>query len=112
VPWIKKPGDIAALAAIQARILDHALTLLKRGGRLVYCTCSLEPEEGEAQIAALLRRNPDVSHEKIDPLALGLPAQAATVDGDLRLLPDLLPDPDPRQRGLDGFYVASLKKLG
>ncbi|MBB4199966.1 MFS transporter [Rhodoblastus sphagnicola] len=112
VPWIKKPGDIAALAVIQARILDHALTLLKPGGRLVYCTCSLEPEEGEGQIAALLRRNPDVSHERIDPLAFGLPVEAATADGDLRLLPDLLPDPNPRQRGLDGFYVASLKKLG
>ncbi|PPQ40417.1 16S rRNA (cytosine967-C5)-methyltransferase [Rhodoblastus acidophilus] len=112
VPWIKKPGDIAALAAIQARILDHALTLLKPGGRMVYCTCSLEPEEGEAQIAALLRRNPDVSHQRIDPLALGLPEQAATAEGGLRLLPDFLPDPDPRQRGLDGFYVASLKKLG
>jgi len=112
VPWIKKPGDISALAAIQARILDHALTLLKPGGRLVYCTCSLEPEEGEGQIAALLRRNPDVSHERIDAVALGLPAQAATPDGDLRLLPDLLPDPDPRQRGLDGFFIASLKKLG
>jgi 16S rRNA (cytosine967-C5)-methyltransferase len=112
VPWIKKPGDIASLAAIQARILDHALTLLKPGGRLVYCTCSLEPEEGEAQIAALFRRNPDVVHERIDPLAFGLPAQAATPDGDLRLLPDLLPDPDPRQRGLDGFYIARLKKVG
>jgi 16S rRNA (cytosine967-C5)-methyltransferase len=112
VPWIKKPSDIASLAAIQTRILDHALTLLKPGGRLVYCTCSLEPEEGEAQIAALLRRNPDVSQQRIDPLPLGLPAQAATLDGGLRLLPDLLPNPDPRQRGIDGFFIASLNKRG
>jgi 16S rRNA (cytosine967-C5)-methyltransferase len=112
VAWIKKPSDISSLAAIQARILDHALTLLKPGGRLVYCTCSLEPEEGEGQIAALLRRNPDIAHARIDAAALGLPPQAETPDGDLRLLPDLLPDPDPRQRGLDGFYIASLRKLG
>jgi 16S rRNA (cytosine967-C5)-methyltransferase len=112
VAWIKKPSDISSLVAIQARILDHALTLLKPGGRLVYCTCSLEPEEGEAQIAALFRRNPDIVHERIDPVALGLPPEAATPDGDLRLLPDLLPDEDPRQRGLDGFYIASLRKLG
>ncbi len=112
VPWIKKPGDLASLAKVQERILDHALTLLKPGGRLVYCTCSLEPEEGEAQIAALLRRNPDVVREGIDPLALGLPAEAVTAEGELRLLPFLLPDPDPRQRGLDGFFAALLKRQG
>jgi 16S rRNA (cytosine967-C5)-methyltransferase len=110
VPWIKKPSDLASLAALQTRILDRALALLKPGGRLVYCTCSLEPEEGEAQIAALLRRNPDIIRDRVDPAAFGLPPEAATAEGDLRLLPDLLPDPDPRQRGLDGFFAARLKK--
>ena len=46
-------------------MLDRAGALLKPGGRLVYCTCSLEPEEGEAQIAALLRRNPDIARVPI-----------------------------------------------
>ena len=54
-PILKSPKDIVALAALQARLLDHAATLVKPGGRLVYSTCSLEPEEGEAQIAAFLR---------------------------------------------------------
>jgi 16S rRNA (cytosine967-C5)-methyltransferase len=111
VLWTKKPGDISALAAIQTRILDRAVTLLKPNGCLVYCTCSLEPEEGEAQINALLRRNPDVAREKVDPIALGLPAEAATPDGDLRLLPYFLPNDDPRQRGLDGFFIARLKRI-
>ncbi len=111
VLWTKKPGDISALAAIQTRILDRALSLLKPGGLLVYCTCSLEPEEGEAQIGALLRRNPDVVREKIDPIALGLPEEAATPDGDLRLLPYFLPNDDARQRGLDGFFIARLKRV-
>ena len=111
VAWTKKPGDIATLAAIQTRILDRALSLLKPGGRLVYCTCSLEPEEGEAQIAALLRRNPDVARDPIDPLKLGLPESAATSEGDLRLLPFFLTNEDPRQRGLDGFFIASLKRI-
>ena len=71
-------------------ILDRALSLLKPGGVLVYCTCSLEPEEGEAQIAALLRRNPDAAREQIDPAAFGLPPEAANSDGDLRLLPFFL----------------------
>lgn len=111
VVWTKKPGDIVSLAAIQTRILDRALSLLNPGGLLVYCTCSLEPEEGEAQIGALLRRNPDAVREKIDPLALGLPGEAATPEGDLRLLPYFLPDDDPRQRGLDGFFIAQLKRV-
>ena len=75
VLWTKKPGDLTALAAIQARILDHAFTLLKPGAALVYCVCSLEPEEGEAQIAALLRRNPDAARDPIDPTAFGLPPE-------------------------------------
>jgi 16S rRNA (cytosine967-C5)-methyltransferase len=111
VVWTKKPGDVSALAAIQTRILDRALSLLNPGGRLVYCTCSLEPEEGEAQIGALLRRNPDIVRERIDPGLLGLPAEAATPEGDLRLLPYFLPHEDPRQRGLDGFFIARLKRV-
>ena len=42
---------------MQGRLLDHAATLLKPGGALIYCTCSLEADEGENQIAALLARN-------------------------------------------------------
>ena len=55
VPYLKREADIASLAALQDRLLAHALTLLRPGGTLVYCTCSLEPEEGEARIAALLQ---------------------------------------------------------
>ena len=111
VLWTKKPSDLKSLSELQTKILDRAASLLKPGGRLVYCTCSLEPEEGEAQIAALLRRNPDLLREKIDPADYGLPEQAATPEGDLRLLPFLLPAPDPRQRGMDGFFVARLKRV-
>jgi 16S rRNA (cytosine967-C5)-methyltransferase len=111
VLWTKKPGDIASLAAIQTKILDRAFSLLKPGGVLVYCVCSLEPEEGEAQIAALLRRNPDAVRDPIDPAAYGLPVEAANAEGELRLLPYLLPDEDSRQRGLDGFFIARLGRL-
>ena len=61
IPYLKSPKDIEALAPLQARLLDNAAALLKPGGTLVYSTCSLEIEEGEAQIAALLARNPDDS---------------------------------------------------
>ena len=54
VAWLRQEADIAALTALQKRLLQKAVALLKPGGTLVYCTCSLEPEEGEQAIAALL----------------------------------------------------------
>ncbi|HRO01191.1 MAG TPA: transcription antitermination factor NusB, partial [Nitrobacter sp.] len=54
VAWLKQDSDIAALTALQQRLLNRAITLLRPGGTLVYCTCSLEPEEGEQVVAALL----------------------------------------------------------
>ena len=60
VAWIKRPGDLAQLVKLQAQLIDKAIALTRPGGLLVYCACSLEPEEGEAQIAPMLRRNPDV----------------------------------------------------
>ena len=60
VAWTKRPSDLAALARLQSQLLDKAVALTKPGGVLVYCACSIEPEEGESQIAALTRRNPDV----------------------------------------------------
>ena len=65
VAWIKRAGDIAALIKLQTQLLDKAIALTRAGGTIVYCACSLEPEEGEAQIAAVLRRNPDVRRSPI-----------------------------------------------
>ncbi|RFB78218.1 RsmB/NOP family class I SAM-dependent RNA methyltransferase [Methylovirgula sp. 4M-Z18] len=112
VAWVRTIGDITKLAALQSRLLDKAVSLLKPNGRLVYCTCSLEPEEGENQIAALLRRNPDVVREPIDPAEIGGWAQCLTPDGDLRTLPCHLPDPEPRFAGLDGFFASRLRRKG
>jgi 16S rRNA (cytosine967-C5)-methyltransferase len=100
VLWAAKPGDIASLAALQARLLDAAAGRVKPGGRLVYCVCSLEPEEGEAQVQAFLARSPDF---RLDPVAAeegGAPAQSLRSDGTLRILPHHRPG------GTDGFYVA------
>ncbi len=62
IPYLKTARDIDELAAVQTRLLDNAVSLLKPGGTLVYSTCSLEPIEGEAQVAALMARNPAVTH--------------------------------------------------
>ncbi len=67
IPYLKAEADIAALSGVQARLLEHALGLLKPGGLLVYSTCSLEAEEGEAQIERLLVARPDVALLPIVP---------------------------------------------
>ncbi|HKX43104.1 MAG TPA: 16S rRNA (cytosine(967)-C(5))-methyltransferase RsmB, partial [Burkholderiaceae bacterium] len=58
VRWLRRASDIAALAAIQARLLDTLWPLLRDGGRLLYCTCSVFKAEGQHQIDAFLQRNP------------------------------------------------------
>ena len=110
VPWLKGEADIATLAALQPKLLDRALSMLKVGGIMVYCVCSLEPEEGIEQIAALLARNSAVARKPVTAAEVGGRAELITADGDLRTLPQHLPDPDPRWGGLDGFYAARLVK--
>ncbi|MBU3889201.1 methyltransferase domain-containing protein [Methylosinus sporium] len=112
VPWIKKPGDLDSLVALQSRILERAAGLLRPEGRLVYCTCSLEPEEGEAQIAGFLRRHPEMRRAPIDASADGVPAEFVTPEGDLRTLPSYWPNEDKRLAGLDGFFAARLVRRG
>ena len=108
VAWVKRVSDITSLAAMQAKMLDRACALLKPGGRLVYSTCSIEPEEGEAQIAALLRRNPDVMRAPITADEIGGLAECLTPDGDLRILPISMPNDEPRLAGVDGFFATRL----
>lgn len=100
VLWAARPGDIAALSAVQSRLLDSAAKRTVPGGRLVYCVCSLEPEEGEAQAAAFLSRHPDFSLAPMTPGEGGAPEASLLSDGTLRLLPHHRPG------GQDGFYVA------
>ena len=109
VAWSKKTTDLTALSSMQSKMLDRATRLLVPGGRLVYCVCSLEPEEGEQQIAALLRRNPDVERW---PIEAGVQPEWINPAGELRTLPSHLPDPDPRSAGMDGFFAARLRRRG
>jgi 16S rRNA (cytosine967-C5)-methyltransferase len=112
VAWTRRPGDLAALVKLQSQLLDKAVALTTPGGLIVYCTCSLEPEEGEAQIAALLRRNPDVRRLSVEPQEIGGLAECVTAAGDLRTLPFHLWGDNPRRSGLDGFFAARLVKAG
>jgi len=112
VAWTKRAGDIVSLARAQSELLDRAVFLTKPGGALVYCTCSLEPEEGENQIADLLRRNAEISRIPIEASEIGGLQECISKDGDLRTLPCHLAADTPRQSGLDGFFAARLRKRG
>jgi 16S rRNA (cytosine967-C5)-methyltransferase len=110
VPWLKSETDIATLSALQRRLIDRAVELLTPDGVLVYCTCSLEPEEGIAIVTGLLDRDHRVRRRPITPDEVGGHAELITADGDLRTLPSHWPDPDPRMAGLDGFFAARLTR--
>ena len=107
VPHLKHPEDVARLAVVQENLLHAAIDMLRPGGVLVYCTCSLEPEEGRERIEALLRSGAPVEHRPVEPGQIGAPPECVTPEGDLRTLPCHLSEFD----GLDGFYAARLVKL-
>ena len=111
VPWLKQESDIVALTALQRRLIRNAIQLTKPGGVLVYCTCSLEPEEGIDVVAEALASEPGLRRRGIASSEIdGLDA-LVTADGDLRTLPCQLSDPDPRYGGLDGFFAARLERI-
>lgn len=102
-----KPADVAKLADVQHRLLDAAAERVKPGGRLVYCVCSLEREEGETQIIAFLRRNPAFRTAVAVPAEVGAPDEALTPEGWLRILPSMWAE----KGGLDGFFIARLDRV-
>jgi 16S rRNA (cytosine967-C5)-methyltransferase len=109
LPYCRTREQVRALMQLQAalldRVLDPAHGLLQPGGRVVYCTCSLLPEEGEDQVRAALGRHP---HVRQVPIVLpSLPVDWRTPDGGLRTRPDYLPD----LGGIDGFYIALLQHV-
>jgi 16S rRNA (cytosine967-C5)-methyltransferase len=100
VLWASRPGDVAPLGRSQSKLLDSAAGRVKPGGRLVYCVCSLEPEEGEQQVEGFLKRHADFRLSPIAPGEGGAPAASITGDGCLRLLPFHI------DGGGDGFFAA------
>ncbi|HRK24232.1 MAG TPA: 16S rRNA (cytosine(967)-C(5))-methyltransferase RsmB [Beijerinckiaceae bacterium] len=106
VAWNKTLADLAALIAVQRRLVDHAWTLLEPGGVLVYATCSLEPEEGEEQIARFLADHSDAELDPIGAAEAGDCAEMITAGGLMRALPCHL----GTFGGCDGFFSARLRK--
>ena len=108
VPHLKSPEDVARLSMVQENLLRAAIDMLQPGGTLVYCTCSLEPEEGPERIDALLCSGVPVERREIEPEEVGADPEWITPDGDLRTLPCHFGEFD----GIDGFYCARLSRRG
>jgi 16S rRNA (cytosine967-C5)-methyltransferase len=102
VVWHRRQEDIAELAALQKKMLNRAARWLKEGGRLLYCVCSLQPEEGEAQAEHFLKGHADFS---VLPVS-GIPGEFINAQGALRTTPAHWES----RGGMDGFYAVLLEK--
>ncbi|MEX0757959.1 MAG: RsmB/NOP family class I SAM-dependent RNA methyltransferase, partial [Tistlia sp.] len=101
--WRLTEAGLAELTALQARILDSACRLVKPGGRLVYATCSLLPEENEGQVERFLGAHPDFAVLPVDAVWSARLGGAPPSEGPfLRLL--------PARDGTDGFFLALLER--
>ncbi|MEO1138820.1 MAG: RsmB/NOP family class I SAM-dependent RNA methyltransferase [Pseudomonadota bacterium] len=105
LPYAKDGAEFGALIELQSKLLDHALSLLAPGGRLMFCTCSLLPDEGEVQVDDALVRHPDLVIDRAAFEMPGIDPAWITEEGGLRLRPDFWPE----LGGMDGFYMACLK---
>ena len=108
LPYAKDGSEFMALFDLQSQLLDHAWTLLRPGGRLVYCTCSLLPDEGEVQIEDALKRLDQASIDQQSLARPGIDPAWISAEGGLRLRPDYWAE----WGGMDGFYIAVLRKAG
>jgi 16S rRNA (cytosine967-C5)-methyltransferase len=98
VRWLRRESDVEQLAAIQARLLKMLWPLLKPGGHLVYCTCSIFLAEGHRQIQTFLKHNTDV---------VLLPSPGHLIPQNSPVTPSV---PDNQTGEHDGFYYARLQK--
>lgn len=110
VLWTKGPEDIEKLAALQERLLRHALTVVKPGGIVVFSNCSLDPLEGEEVVGRVIGSG--AAYERVPISAADWPGleDAITTTGDMRTTPAMLRLDAPFASGLDGFYAAVIRR--
>jgi len=106
LPYAKDGSDFPGLFELQEHLIDRALGQLKPGGRLVYCTCSLLIDEGEEQIRDALARHPGLTVDRDALKVAGVDTAWIGDEGGMRLRPDFWAD----RGGMDGFYIACLRK--
>lgn len=106
LPHAKDGSEFGDLIELQSELIDHAWSLLKPGGRLLFCTCSLLPDEGEVQVDEALERHDDMTPDATVFDLPGIDPAWITTEGGLRLRPDYWAE----LGGMDGFYIACLRK--
>jgi 16S rRNA (cytosine967-C5)-methyltransferase len=109
VAWTKRETDLGQLGRLQRELLDKAAALVRPGGRLFYCVCSLEPEEGADQASAFRARHPAFSPMPMAATEVAGLADLLTGEGDLRTLPCHEIGRESA-RGLDGFFGARWRR--
>lgn len=102
VQWLKSPADVDSLGPVQAALFDAAARMVRPGGRLIYCVCSLEAAEGPDQVARFLAAHPGFALDPVSAAELGDLAAARLADGTVQTLPS---------QNVDGFYIARLRRL-
>jgi 16S rRNA (cytosine967-C5)-methyltransferase len=103
----KDEKEVLLLTSIQEKLLEKSWSILNQNGFLVYCTCSLEKEEGEDQIEKFLKKYKDARIDKILESEVGGIEKSISEKGWLRILPHHYND----EGGIDGFFIARLKKV-
>ena len=103
----KEESDIVSLSKLQSDLLDTAWDLLKEGGTLLYCTCSLEKEEGEHQIENFIKRKKNSLLDKINNNEIDKKLNVSGQNKWLRIFPNSL----NYEGGNDGFFIARIKKI-
>jgi len=110
IPFIKNPKDSEELAQLQREMLVRGGQLVKPGGRLVFCTCSLDEVEGEQHLDFVSREMLDFEIEAVDGAGLGWPQEWTQSGGYLRTLPHFLVHEQPGLSGMDGFFAVKFLK--
>ncbi|MGB3025934.1 RsmB/NOP family class I SAM-dependent RNA methyltransferase [Paradevosia shaoguanensis] len=111
VIWHRSDRDVAGRAQLQRQLLANAVDCLNPGGVLVYCVCSLEPEEGEEQVAWVAEHLKSLELLPVAAEELGWLAPALRPDGTVRIHPGL-DLPEGVEGSIDGFFVARFRRLG
>ena len=107
VPWHRNPADIAGRVRLQRQLIEAAAACLNPGGTLIYCVCSLAPEEGEQQAEWAVSQGLELMHilaEELDGWA-----GPVSKSGSIRTHPGLTV---PGEKGgtLDGFFIARFRR--
>jgi 16S rRNA (cytosine967-C5)-methyltransferase len=109
VVWHRSAGDIAGRVTLQRRFIANAAASLEPGGTLVYCVCSLEEGEGEAQARWIAEAHPELVPDPVTPEELEGFAAAVTANGAVRTHP-ALPVPGGSDGAVDGFFIARFRR--